>query len=427
MSIYVIPYHIVIKRFGGIISSSSASIFENFVSTVKWRNVDNRRNFSVDTYSAVPTELQILPLPQWFKQSMEASCSYAQNLIKNSAPNSVLLEHLGLCTWWKPSSWYRVYLESLHSNYDLSWLSTIICATILIRMTTIYLPVLIYWKRMKFEKPQLPFLHQIRSRTGSILLYSSSVGLFLIQYCGIKKMAEAVYPGWTTCGKLSFTNLTISDPAFLLPVLTTICFTFTSKKWIETLQMQKTVSNWMLGLRPNNVIYPIAACLFFIVNNVPSIVCVYWITSSLISAVHATVFGTRTARSFLHLPGVYLDPAETRRIELLNYVSEMRRKKSNETMRVQKKIAEIEKKTQENDDLSKSLVKEAENIELEKDSLFREPWKHSTTLSSSKIAKLMEQRIKEATRENVTAKAEKSNLKKKTNRKFEIDEIIVVK
>lgn len=35
--------------------------------------------------------------------------------------------------------------------------------------------------------------------------------------------------------------------------------------------MQKIVSNWMLGLKPNHAIYPIAACSFFVANNVPSV------------------------------------------------------------------------------------------------------------------------------------------------------------
>ncbi|VDK80028.1 unnamed protein product [Onchocerca ochengi] len=226
MSIYTISCRIVVKGFGGIIPSTSAGVVLNFPSTTKWKNFDNRRNFSGDTHSTAITGLQTPPIAEWFEQSMKLSYNYAQSLVENSGLKNISHEHLGLYTWWKPSSWYRVFLESLHTNYDLSWLVTVICATMLIRMATLYLPALILWKRTRFEEPQLPLLHQIRSRIGSVILYSPNVGLFLTQYCGIKKMAEASYPDWTTCGILSFTDLTIPDPAFLLPSLTAICFTF---------------------------------------------------------------------------------------------------------------------------------------------------------------------------------------------------------
>ncbi|KAL3997446.1 60Kd inner membrane family protein [Acanthocheilonema viteae] len=421
MSIHAVACRIVAKRLGGAVPSTSDGIIISFLSTVRWKNIGNIRNFSSDTQFAFATELQNLPIVQWFDRSVKTSCSYAQSLIENSGLSNTPLEHLGLYTWWKPSSWYRVFLEYLHTNYELSWLATIICGTVLIRIATLYLPALILWKRTRFEKVRRPFLHRIQSRVGSIILYSSSAGIFLTQYCCIKKMAEVVYPSWTTSGVLSFTDLTVSDPTFLLPTLTAICLTFTIKKWIETLQMQKTVSNWMIGLKSNSTIYPIAACSFFVANNVPSAVCIYWITSSLISSVHAMMLKTDAVRSFLHLPDVHSNPVEARRIELLNYISETRRNRVNETLEAQKRVAEIEKI--QSDQISKSFVKETENIGLEKDLLFREFWREDT-LSSSKIAELMEQCIQEAVRESMMMKPGKPNSITRTNsRKFEIDKI----
>ncbi|CAG9530335.1 unnamed protein product [Cercopithifilaria johnstoni] len=421
MPIHALTCRIVAIRLGGIVPSTSGGVILNFLSTAGWKNFGNQRNFSNDTQLSIATELQALPIVQWFDRSMKTSRSYAQNLIESSGLSSTPLEHLGLYTWWKPSSWYRVFLEFLHINYELSWIATVICGTVLVRIATLYLPALILWNRTRFKKVPLPFLRRIQSQVGSIMLYSSSAGIFLTQYCCIKKMAEVVYPSWTTSGILSFTDLTVPDPAFLLPTLTAICFTFTSKKWIETLQMQKTVSNLMIGLKPNNAIYPIAACSFFVANNVPSVVCIYWITSSLISSLHATLLRTGAVRSLLYLPGVCSNPAEARRNELLNYVSEMRRRRANETLEARKRIVEIGKKTQE-DEISKPLIKEAGNIE--KDSLFQDSWREGGAFSSSKIAKLMEQRIQEAARANVVTKSTKSNsITRADPQKFEIDEI----
>ncbi|VDK87710.1 unnamed protein product [Litomosoides sigmodontis] len=417
MSIHTIPCRIVAKKFGGIVPSASGSINLSFISAVRWRNFGHIRNFSHDTQFSMAKEFQALPIVQWFDQSTKASCSYAQNLIENLGSSGTPLDHLGLFTWWRPSSWYRVFLEFLHTNYELSWLATVICGTILIRIATLSLPALILWKKARFEKSRRSFLHRVQSRLGSVMLYSSSLGIFLTQYCCINEMAEVVYPGLTTGGMLSFTDLTVSDPSFLLPTLTAICFTFTSKKWIETLQMQKTVTNWLLGLKPDNAIYPIAACSFFVANNVPSIVCIYWITSSLISSAHATMLMSGAIRSFLHLPAVCPSPAEARRTELLNYVSEMRRKKANEALGAQNTVAEIEEKSQ-NDEMFKLLVKEADNIGFGTDSLFQECWREDTTLSSSKIAKLMEQRIREAGGAGTITKPRKLNSVSRAFRKM---------
>uniref|UniRef100_A0A183EUP8 Polyprotein n=1 Tax=Gongylonema pulchrum TaxID=637853 RepID=A0A183EUP8_9BILA len=49
-------------------------------------------------------------------------------LIENAGLSATPLEHLGLYTWWKPSSWYRVILESFHTHYNLSWIAAIICS-----------------------------------------------------------------------------------------------------------------------------------------------------------------------------------------------------------------------------------------------------------------------------------------------------------
>lgn len=105
-------------------------------------------------------------------------------------------------------------------------------------------------------------------------------------------------------------------------------------------------------------------------------------------------------------------------------IPEMRRRRANETLETQKRVAEIERITQEDDESSKSLVNGTKNIEFQRDSLFQEPWTENTAHSSSKIFKLMQQRIQEAARANLITKAGKQNSVTKTDsRKFEIDEI----
>lgn len=59
MSIYAISCRIATKRLGGIVPSTSAGIILNFPSTIRWKNFDNRCEFSSDTL-AIATELQVI-------------------------------------------------------------------------------------------------------------------------------------------------------------------------------------------------------------------------------------------------------------------------------------------------------------------------------------------------------------------------------
>lgn len=116
----------------------------------------------------------------------------------------------------------------------------------------------------------------------------------------------------------------------------------------------------------------------------------------------------------------------TKDIAVKHKFSEMRRNRANEILQVQKKVAEIEEINQEDElSLSKSLPEEAENIRPEGDSLFGKPWREDVSLSSSKIAKLMEQQVQEAARPNALAKAKKpiSSVIRTGFRKSEVDEI----
>lgn len=101
----------------------------------------------------------------------------------------------------------------------------------------------------------------------------------------------------------------------------------------------------------------------------------------------------------------------------------MRLNRVNETLKAQETVAQIEKKTQKDDEVSKPFVKEVETMRLEKDSLFREFWNEDAASSSSNIAKLMEERIQEEARRNT--KSGKLNSDTRTDsRRFKIDEIM---
>ncbi|VDN01749.1 unnamed protein product [Thelazia callipaeda] len=435
MSIYATPCRVLYRRIGGILPSTSSSAL---LCSPKAAMVNNgsKRSVTDDPLYAILSEFKTFPVVQGFNQFIKDSCNFAQNLVENASLSGTALDPLGLYIWWKPSSWYRVMLESLHTNYDLSWLATVISGnvskfsavyfiyktTLLIRMATFYLPGMILWKKTRRRKIELSLLSQMRSGFVSCALYSSSFGLFITQYCGLKKMADTVYPGWTAGGLLSFTDLTVPDPV-VLPFVTAICFAITSKKWIETLEMQKTVSKWLLGIKPDNAIYPIVACSYFVACNVPSIVCIYWITSSIVSNVHATVLKNHFVRSLLHIRPLNSFYEEFRRIELLTIINELKMKRTEVMTATVKKSDEAAKESSEARQLNKLHVQETKNADFEDDSLFQKPCIKQVNLSNSKIAKLMEEQKQESA---ASARVGKSKLLIKShNSALDINKIVI--
>ncbi|KIH57889.1 hypothetical protein ANCDUO_11917 [Ancylostoma duodenale] len=71
-------------------------------------------NYTAQTAPDIPA----MPLPPPPARSIEEMVE---------AGESVLGE-LGLLSWWKPSSYFRMALEGIHMHADIPWWATIVCA-----------------------------------------------------------------------------------------------------------------------------------------------------------------------------------------------------------------------------------------------------------------------------------------------------------
>ncbi|KAI6232986.1 OXA mitochondrial inner membrane insertase-like protein [Aphelenchoides fujianensis] len=160
-----------------------------------------------------------------------------------------VLEELGLWTWWKPSSWFRWGMESMHIYFDLPWWSTIVIGTVILRLALIKVTVMSQ-KSMAIQSRYKPELDKFRARitdaraeannqlvqqilmeqndflrskdirTGrQLLVMLANGGVFMTNFFAIRKMAKLNYPGWENGGALWFTNLTACDPYYVLPAI----------------------------------------------------------------------------------------------------------------------------------------------------------------------------------------------------------------
>uniref|UniRef100_A0A1I7XGW5 DUF106 domain-containing protein n=1 Tax=Heterorhabditis bacteriophora TaxID=37862 RepID=A0A1I7XGW5_HETBA len=130
------------------------------------------------------------------------------------------LSELGLISWWKPSSYFRIALESVHTYGDLPWWATIITATIILRLILISVPIMsqrLVAKQSKYKKEldefrqrmddarnegnnllqqqifleQRDFLKSKDIRLGrQLLIMLANGGVFATQFFAIKKMVE---------------------------------------------------------------------------------------------------------------------------------------------------------------------------------------------------------------------------------------------
>ncbi|GMT28547.1 hypothetical protein PFISCL1PPCAC_19844, partial [Pristionchus fissidentatus] len=53
-----------------------------------------------------------------------------------------VLGELGLVSWWKPSSYFRMALEGIHVHADIPWWLTIVSATVALRLALIAVPIM---------------------------------------------------------------------------------------------------------------------------------------------------------------------------------------------------------------------------------------------------------------------------------------------
>ncbi|MFH4984268.1 hypothetical protein AB6A40_010977 [Gnathostoma spinigerum] len=163
-----------------------------------------------------------------------------------------VLNELGLLSWWKPSSYFRLALEGLHNHFDLPWWATIMCATVILRLSLIIVPIMsqrLIAKQSMYRKELAEFQERISDarREGNNLLMQQILleqrdfmvskdikigrqflvtlangAVFGTQFFAIREMVNANFPGWNTGGILWFTNLCAVDPYWALPLLSAI-------------------------------------------------------------------------------------------------------------------------------------------------------------------------------------------------------------
>ncbi|KAK6728507.1 hypothetical protein RB195_005880 [Necator americanus] len=243
------------------------------------------------------------------------------------AGESVLGE-LGLLSWWKPSSYFRMALEGIHMHVDIPWWATIVCATVALRLALIIVPIMsqrLVAKQSKYKKElddfrtrledarkegnnllqqqifleQRDFLKSKDIRLGrQFFILLANGGVFATQFFAIRKMVDVNYPGLSTGGTAWFTDLTAADPYYALPLISAVTMGLVTRVGIE----MGTSADQMTPMMRLGMQYALPVIIFAVSSQFATGLCVYWCASNFISLIYAGAFRTPAIRKLFNIP-----------------------------------------------------------------------------------------------------------------------------
>ncbi|KAE9552295.1 hypothetical protein FO519_004481 [Halicephalobus sp. NKZ332] len=247
-----------------------------------------------------------------------------------------VLEELGLFSWWKPSSYFRWGLESLHIHLDIPWWAAIVTATVALRLATIYVPIMsqkLVAKQSQY-KPELDdfrrrmqdaqaegnnlMMQQVLLEQRSfmkskdiklgrqLLVMMANGGIFMTQFFAIRGMANANYPGFSTGGLSWFTDLTAVDPMYTLPIISAATLYLVMKVGVET----GASADQMAPSMRLAMLYGVPVIVLVSSTRFATAICLYWTTSNLISLIYAGMFKAPAIRSFFGIPPLVKHPTK---------------------------------------------------------------------------------------------------------------------
>ncbi|VDP86906.1 unnamed protein product [Echinostoma caproni] len=182
---------------------------------------------------------------------------------------------------------------------------------------------------MRVSKEMREFMeNQDVNPLKSMKLLIIQIPIFLSVFAGIRGMTSVPVPSMREGGLAWFTDLTVPDPFYALPLISmgSILLMFETGADMSTQAMTPTVRTIMR-------VFP---CIgFFMVMNMPSALLWYWTVSNLISVSQAMLLRVPAVRAWFKLPEVNKPPPTL--VKKRGFVEGFR-----ETMTNSKLLAELE-------------------------------------------------------------------------------------
>ncbi|KAF9912896.1 Mitochondrial inner membrane protein oxa1l [Linnemannia zychae] len=240
------------------------------------------------------------------------------------------LKAMGLVNF-SPVGALETVLEAVHISTGLPWWATIAATTVAIR--TALVPFIVKLQgntaRLHNVKPQLERLTENMklaketNDTAALARFSAqtqelfakndcnplkSLMLPLLQapvmisfYLALRDMANLPVPQFRDGGLAWFTDLTIADPTYVLPVASSLGF-------LAIMELGSEAGGVAQPKAMKNVMRVMAVAMVPLTMNFPSAIFVYWLTSNMFTAGQILFFKTPAVRKFFNIPQLINHP-----------------------------------------------------------------------------------------------------------------------
>ncbi|KAJ6641722.1 Mitochondrial inner membrane protein OXA1L [Pseudolycoriella hygida] len=274
-------------------------------------------------------------------------------------------ETLGL-GGYSPVGLVQSAMEYLHVTLDLPWWGVIMCGTIAVR--TLIFPLVILTQRnaakMSNNMPQLQTLQLKMSdarQTGnhmesarlahemhqfmkdkdvspfkSLLVPLAQAPVFISFFMGLRQMANAPVESLRTGGLFWFTDLTMPDQYYLLPIITSTTLYITILVGTDGAKLsQQTTQTLKYVLR----VLPIVIFPFTI--NFPGAILCYWVCSNFISLIQVGVLRVPAVRDFFKIEKLITYSPDSLPMKKKGFVEGFKESMTN--MKISRELAERER------------------------------------------------------------------------------------
>ncbi|KAG0215800.1 Mitochondrial inner membrane protein oxa1l [Mortierella sp. GBA30] len=240
------------------------------------------------------------------------------------------LKAMGL-VHFTPVGGLETILEAIHISTGLPWWGTIVATTVMIR--TALVPFIVKLQgntaRLHNVKPQLERLTENmklakeNNDTAALARFSAqtqelfakndcnplkSLMLPLLQapvmisfYLALRDMASLPVPQFKDGGVGWFTDLTIADPTYVLPVASSLGF-------LAIMELGSEAGGVAQPKAMKNVMRVMAVAMVPLTMNFPSAIFVYWLTSNVFTAGQILFFKAPAVRRFFNIPQLINHP-----------------------------------------------------------------------------------------------------------------------
>jgi len=225
----------------------------------------------------------------------------------------------------------QCFMEWLHIGQGLEWWQTIIVTTVLVRL--IVTPVVIYAQRnmahMTNNAPEMARLQEkftaarqrndmyeidktqkqlqaLMGKQGVNPLKSAippflQMPFFISMFIGLRGMANCPVDSMKTGGFAWFTDLTIADPTYILPILTSV--TLFIQFYLGVEYGTKISASKGMG---KVLMYGFPPLLFVFTHSFPAALCFYWLTTNIFSVGQSSLLRMDKIRKlpFINIPEI---------------------------------------------------------------------------------------------------------------------------